>query len=57
MRMVSGGVWFNKNLSFEHPSFSTGAGEFAVSENETRALLDNLFQLFNVYAVVSFSCK
>ena len=50
-----GGVWFNKNLSFGHPSFSPGAGEFAVSENETRALLDNLFQLFNVYAVVGFA--
>jgi len=50
-----GGVWFNKNLSFAHPSFTQGAGEFAVSENETRALLDHLFQLFNVYAVVSFS--
>jgi Zinc carboxypeptidase len=50
-----GGVWFNKNLSFGHPSFTPGSGEFAVSENETRALLDNLFQLFNVYAVVSFA--
>ena len=50
-----GGVWFNKNFSFNHPAFTKGAGEFAVSENETRALMDNLFQLFNVYAVVSFS--
>ncbi len=50
-----GGVWFNKNFSFKHPSFTPGSGEFAVSENETRALLDNLFQLFNVYAVVGFS--
>jgi len=50
-----GGVWFNKNLSFKHPSFTQGAGEFAVSEIETKGLLDNLYQLFNVYAVVSFS--
>ena len=50
-----GGVWFNKNFAFNHPSFSTGSGEFAVSENETRALADNLFPLFNVYAVVSFA--
>ncbi len=50
-----GGVWFNKNLSFKHPSFSPGAGEFAVSETETKALLDQLYQLYNVYAVVSFS--
>ena len=50
-----GGVWFNKKFSFKHPSFTQGAGEFAVSENETRALLDNLYTLFNVYAVISFS--
>ncbi|HVK96328.1 MAG TPA: M14 family metallopeptidase [Flavisolibacter sp.] len=50
-----GGVWFNKNLSYRHPSFSVGSGDFAVSEPETRALLDTLYQLFNVYAVVSFS--
>ncbi len=50
-----GGVAFNKNLSFKHPSFKPGAGEFAVSENESRALLDNLYELFNVYAVISFS--
>lgn len=50
-----GGVWFNKNLSFKHLSFSQGAGEFPASEKETRALLDELFERFNVYAVVSFS--
>ena len=50
-----GGVAFNKNLSYKHPVFTPGAGEFAVSENESRALLDNLYQLFNVYAVISFS--
>lgn len=49
-----GGVWFDKNLTYKHPSFTKGAGEFPVSENENRALLDNLFELFNVYAVVSF---
>ena len=49
-----GGVWFNKNLSYKHPSFTPGSGEFPVSENETRALLDYLYDRFNVYAVVSF---
>jgi hypothetical protein len=49
-----GGVWFNRNLSYKHPSFTPGAGEFAVSENESRALLDYLFERFNVYAIVSF---
>jgi hypothetical protein len=50
-----GGVWFNKNLTFKHPSFSQGSGEFPASEKETRALLDELFDRFNVYAVISFS--
>jgi len=49
-----GGVWFNKNLSYKFLPFTPGAGEFPVSENETRALLDNLYEMFNIYAVVSF---
>lgn len=49
-----GGVWFNRNFSYKHPSFTPGSGEFAVSEKETRALLDYLFEQYNVYAVVSF---
>jgi hypothetical protein len=49
-----GGVWFNKNLTYRHLSFTQGSGEYPVSENESRALLDKLFDLFNVYAVISF---
>jgi hypothetical protein len=49
-----GGVWFNKNLTYKVPAFTPGSGEFAVSESETRALLDELYERFNVYAVVSF---
>ena len=49
-----GGVWFNRNFSYKVPSFTQGSGEFAVSEKESRALLDYLFEQFNVYAVVSF---
>lgn len=49
-----GGTWFNKNLTYKHPSFTPGAGEFAVSEKETRALLDYLYEQYNVYALVSF---
>jgi hypothetical protein len=49
-----GGVWFNKNFTYKHPSFTMGSGEFPVSEKETRALLDYLFELSNVYSVVSF---
>lgn len=49
-----GGIAFNKNLTFKHPSFTPGAGEFAVSEKETRALLDFMFDQPNIFAVVSF---
>ncbi len=50
-----GGNWFNKNLTYRHPSFTPGSGEYPVSEIETRALLDELYSHFNIYAVVSFS--
>lgn len=50
-----GGVWFNKNFTYKHPSFTQGSGEFAVSEKETRAIADQLFDLANVYALISFS--
>lgn len=49
-----GGVAFNKNMSFNYPNFIPGSGEHMVSEKENRALLDFLFDAFNVYAVVSF---
>jgi hypothetical protein len=49
-----GGVALNKNFTYRHNTFGAGAGDFPVSENETRALLDFLYDAFNVYAVVSF---
>lgn len=49
-----GGVNFNKNASFNYKNFVPGAGEYAVSEKENRALFDFLFDAFNVYAVVTF---
>ncbi len=49
-----GGVHFNKNSSFNFKAFVTGAGEYAVSEKENRALFDFLFDAFNVYAVITF---
>ncbi len=49
-----GGVHFNKNSSFNFKAFAAGAGEYAVSEKENRALFDFLFDAFNVYAVVTF---
>ncbi|WP_199137244.1 M14 family metallopeptidase [Pedobacter sp. ASV12] len=49
-----GGVHFNKNSSYNYKNFIPGAGEYAVSEKENRALFDFLFDAFNVYAVVTF---
>jgi hypothetical protein len=49
-----GGVQFNKNFTYKHPSFTPGSGEMPASEIETRALVDFLFERFNIYAVVSF---
>lgn len=49
-----GGIHFNKNSSYNFKAFAPGAGEYAVSEKENRALYDFLFDAFNVYAVVTF---
>lgn len=48
------GVIFNRNFTFKYPAFKAGAGENAVSEQETRAIADFLFDAKNVFAVVSF---
>lgn len=49
-----GGVHFNKSLTFDPPYFTPGAGEHPVSEVENRAVLDFLFEHFNVFAVLTF---
>lgn len=49
-----GGVHFNKSLTFDPPYFTPGAGEHPVSELENRAVLDFLFEHFNVFAVLTF---
>jgi Zinc carboxypeptidase len=49
-----GGIHFNKSLTFDPPYFTPGAGEHPVSELENRAVLDFLFERFNVFAVMSF---
>lgn len=46
-----GGIILNKNFTFNYPFFTDGAGEYAVSEPENRALLDFLYEAKNVYAV------
>lgn len=49
-----GGIAFNKNLTYNHKTFAPGAGDYPASEKETRAMLDFLYDAFNVYVVVSF---
>ncbi len=50
-----GGVSFNKNMTYNYPAFTPGAGEHAVSELETRAALDFLFEEgWNITTVMTF---
>ena len=49
-----GGVNFNNNLTFNYEEFGVNAGLHPVSEPETKAVLDFLFDRFNVYAVFAF---
>jgi len=49
------GIAFNKNQTYKFPIFQPLAGEFAVSQGESRALLDYLFNQWNIFAFVTFS--
>jgi hypothetical protein len=51
---AEGGVHFNKSLTFDPPYFTAGAGEHPVSELENRAVLDYLYERFNVFSVIVF---
>ncbi len=50
----AGGVNFNRNLSFNYEEFGTNAGLHPVSEPETKAVLDFLFDHYNIYATFTF---
>ena len=52
-----GGIHFNKNFSYKYPYFKPGAGEHALSEKENRALLDYLYDRWNVYAIITFGSE
>tara|TARA_R110002072_G_scaffold151503_7_gene300961 strand:- start:4232 stop:5869 length:1638 start_codon:yes stop_codon:yes gene_type:complete len=49
------GIAFNKSLTYKYPIFEPLAGDFAVSQKESRALLDYLFDRWNIFAFVTFS--
>lgn len=48
------GIAFNKSFTYNFPAFEPLAGNYAVSQKESRALLDYLFQQWNIYAFVTF---
>jgi hypothetical protein len=50
----AGGVNFNRNFTFNYEEFGSESGLHPVSEPESKALADFLYDRFNVYAVFSF---
>ncbi|NMC39760.1 MAG: hypothetical protein GYA43_01090 [Bacteroidales bacterium] len=50
----TGGVDFNRNFTYNYEEFGTGAGLHPVSEPESKAVADFLFDHFNIYAVICF---
>jgi len=52
---ASDGVAFNRNFPFNYPYFGKGAGPHQVSEVETRAIADFLYDHPNIGAVICFS--
>jgi hypothetical protein len=49
-----GGVNFNRNLTYNYEEFGMNAGLHPVSEPESKAVLDFLFDHFNIYATFAF---
>lgn len=49
-----GGVNFNRNLTYNYEEFGSNSGLHAVSEPETKALLDFLYDHYNIYSVFTF---
>lgn len=49
------GIAFNKSLTYQFPVFQPLAGDVPVNERETRAMLDYLFDQWNIFAFVTFS--
>ncbi len=50
----AGGIVFNMNLPYKFEHFKSGAGDYPVSENETKAVLDYLYEKWNIFAVLTF---
>jgi hypothetical protein len=50
----AGGVNFNRNFTYNYEEYGLNAGMYPVSEPETKAVADFLFDKFNIYAVFTF---
>ncbi len=50
----AGGVNFNRNFTYNYEEFGLNAGLYPVSEPETRAVADFLYDRFNIYMVFAF---
>ncbi|MFT4031847.1 MAG: M14 family metallopeptidase [Siphonobacter sp.] len=51
---AEGGINLNRNFTFDYEPFKPGTGEYPVSENENRAIIDWLYENKNVYAILTF---
>ena len=49
-----GGIIFNRNMAYKFEHFKAGAGDYPVSEVETKAVLDYLYDQWNIFAVFTF---
>ncbi len=49
-----GGVNFNRNFSYNYQEFGPNAGLHPMSEPETKAIADFLFDHYNIYSVFAF---
>jgi len=50
-----GGVNFNRNFTFGYKNFQPESGDHAVSEVESRAVAEFLYDAYNVHTILSFS--
>jgi hypothetical protein len=49
-----GGVNFNRNFTFDYEEWGLNSGMYPISEPETKAVADFLFDHFNIYTVFTF---
>ncbi len=50
----AGGINFNHNLTYNYEEFGPNSGLYPVSEPETRAVVDFLYDRFNIFMVFAF---